>query len=116
MLGDLGYKVVGTLDSFEDAIVMLDTEQIDLILSDYRLSGERTGLDLAHAAKARAIPILFSTGHDLPPESVELAVGRIAKPYTERTLRLALDAIDRLLAGEPADPIKGVEFYIQGAG
>jgi CheY-like chemotaxis protein len=115
MLRDLGYEVVGTLDSFEDAIVFIDTEQIDLILSDYRLSGERTGLDLAHAAKGRGIPILFSTGHDLPPESVQLAIGRITKPYTDRTLRLALEAADRLLAGEPADPPRGVEFYIQGA-
>ena len=43
MLGDLGYEVVATLDSFEDAIELLDREKIDLILSDYRLSSQRTG-------------------------------------------------------------------------
>ena len=37
MLGDLGYEVVATLDSFEDAIELLDREKIDLILSDFRL-------------------------------------------------------------------------------
>ena len=116
MLGDLGYEVVDTLDSFEDAIVLLDTEQIDLILSDYRLSGERTGLDLARAAKGRGIPILFSTGHELPPESQELAVGCITKPYTERTLRLALDAIDKYLGGEPPKPPKGLQLFLPNGG
>ena len=61
MLGDLGYEVVATLDSFEDAIELLDREKIDLILSDYRLSSQRTGLDLARAAKNRGVAIIFST-------------------------------------------------------
>ena len=112
MLGDLGYEVVATLDSFEDAIELLDREEIDLILSDYRLSGERTGLDLARAAKNRGVPIVFSTGHKLPPESAQLAVGCIIKPYTERTLKLGLNAVDRHLAGERAKPPKGVELFV----
>lgn len=112
MLGDLGYEVVATLDSFEDAIALLDGEQVDLILSDYRLSGERTGVDLARAAKKRSIPIIFSTGHELPPESMQLAVGCIAKPYTERTLKLALNAVDKHLSGGRAKPPKGVQLFI----
>ena len=111
MLRDLGYEVVGTLDSFESAIELLDREEIDLILSDYRLQGERTGLDLARAAKTRNIAILFSTGHELPAESVQLALGCITKPYTERTLKLGLEAVDRHLAGEPASPPKGVQLF-----
>jgi CheY-like chemotaxis protein len=112
MIGDLGYEVVATLDSFEDAIALLDGEQVDLIVSDYRLSGERTGLDLARAAKNRGIPIIFSTGHELPPESVQLAVGCIAKPYTERTLKLALNAVDKHLSGGRAKPPKGVQLFV----
>jgi two-component system, response regulator PdtaR len=112
MLGDLGYEVVATLDSFEDAIDLLDREKIDLILSDYRLSGERTGLDLARAAKKRNIPIIFSTGHELPPESMEVAVGCITKPYSERTLKLALNAVDKHLSGGRAKPPKGVELFV----
>ena len=112
MLGDLGYEVVATLDSFEDAIELLDWEKIDLILSDYRLSSQRTGLDLARAAKNRGVPIVFSTGHKLPPESAQLAVGCIIKPYTERTLKHGLNAVDRHLAGERAKPPKGVELFV----
>jgi len=112
MLGDLGYQVVDTLDSFEAAIELLESEEVDLILSDYRLSGEHNGLDLAQAARSRGIPILFATGHKLPPESQQLAVGCITKPYTERTLKLALDAVDRHLSGERVKPPKGVELFL----
>ena len=112
MLGDLGYEVVATLDSFEDAIELLERETIDLILSDYRLSSRRTGLDLARAAKNRGIPIVFSTGHKLPAESVRLAIGCINKPYNERTLKLALNAVDKHLAGQRAKPPKGVEIFV----
>ena len=116
MLGDLGYEVVATLDSFEDAIELLDREEIDLILSDYRLSGERTGLDLARAAKNRGIPIVFSTGHKLPAESAQLALGCITKPYNERTLKLALNAVDKRLSGKIAKPPKGVELFVPDEG
>ena len=112
MLGDLGYEVVATLDSFEDAIGLLEGEKVDLILSDFHLSGERTGLDLARAAKKRGIPIIFSTGHELPAESVQLALGCITKPYNERTLKLGLEAVDRRLAGKVAKPPKGVALFV----
>ena len=111
MLGDLGYEVVATLDNFDDAIEHLDTDKLDLILSDYRLSGERTGLDLARAAKNRGIPILFATGHRLPDESQQLALGCISKPYSERTLKAALDAVDKHLGGEKVKPPKGFAFF-----
>ena len=110
-LGEAGYHVVATLDSFEDAIAELDREEVDLILSDYRLQGERTGLDLARAAKSRGIPILFATGHELPAESHELALGCIMKPYSDRTLKQALESIDRRLAGEEAKPPKGLDLF-----
>jgi CheY-like chemotaxis protein len=110
-LGDLGYEVVATLDSFDDAIAMLDSEDVDLVLSDVRLSGERSGLDLAKAAKSRGIPVLFSTGHKIPANARPLALGCLTKPYTERQLKCALEAIDRLLAGETIKPLKGFEVY-----
>jgi CheY-like chemotaxis protein len=116
MLADAGYDVVATLDSFEDAIELLEREKIDLILSDYRLQGARTGIDLARAAKNRGIPILFATGHKLPAESEQLAVGCITKPYSERTLIGALESVDRHLAGERTKPPKGVTLFVGNAG
>ena len=110
MIREAGYEVVATVDRFADAIEALDTEQVDLVLSDVRLTGERTGIDLARAAQERGVPVLFSTGQ--PPDNAgELALGCLTKPYNERTLRLALEAVDNHLAGRKAKPPKGLELY-----
>jgi len=111
MLADLGYEVVATLDSFEAAIDCLDSEDVDLVLSDLRLTGKRNGIDLARAAKHRGIPVLFATGHQLPDESKDVAVGCLNKPYSERQLKNALDAVDRVLAGETVKSPKGLDLY-----
>ena len=111
MLADLGYEVVATLDSFDEAISLLDGEAVDLVLSDVRLSGDRNGLDLARAAKSRGIPVLFSTGYKVPDDGKAAAIGCLSKPYTERQLKNALEAVDRLLAGEVPKPSNGLELY-----
>lgn len=116
MLADLGYEVVATLDSFDDAIALLDREKVDLILSDVRLTGRRSGFDLARAAKSRGIPVLFSTGHKIPEEAKGAAIGCLAKPYTERQLKNSLEAIDRLLSGEQVKPPKGLDIYPRSEG
>ncbi len=110
MLGEAGYTVVATHDRYADAIATLDREQVDLIMSDVRLTGERTGIDLARVAKQRGIPVLFATGHP-PDEASELVLGCLLKPYSERVLKAALKAIDRHLAGEKVKPPKGLLLY-----
>jgi CheY-like chemotaxis protein len=110
LIGDAGYEVVATLDRFADAIEILDREQVDLILCDVRLTGERTGIDLAREARKRGIPVLFVTG-DAPDNSSELVVGVLMKPYNDRTLKAALTAVDCYLAGEKTRPPKGLTLY-----
>ena len=110
LIGDAGYEVVATLDRFADAIETLDREQVDLVLSDVRLTGERTGIDLAKHARKRGIPVLFVTG--APPENAaELVIGCLLKPYNDRTLKAALKAVDQYLAGERTRPPKGLTLY-----
>ena len=110
MLADAGYEVVATLDRFADAVETLGEKDVDLILSDVRLRGERSGIELAQVALNRGIPIMFVTG--FPPENAaELAVGCLLKPYNDRKLKAALEAVDRHLAGEKAKPPKGLELY-----
>lgn len=113
-LVDFGYEVVATLDNSDDAIALIGREQVDLILSDVRLTGERSGVDLAKAAKKRGIPVLFSTGIKLPEDAASVALGCLSKPYTERQLRDALDSVERLLSGETVTPSKGLELYGPG--
>ncbi|HEU0310769.1 MAG TPA: response regulator [Sphingomicrobium sp.] len=114
LIADEGYEVVATLDRFSDALETLDREQIDLILCDVRLTGERTGIDLAVEAKLRRIPVLFVTG--APPDNAsDLVIGCLLKPYRDRTLKAALDAVDRYLAGEKARPPAGLTLYPKAA-
>lgn len=110
MIGDAGYEVVATHDRFADAVATLDREKVDLILSDVRLTGERSGIDLARLAKERGIPILFATGQ-APDNAAELAVGCLLKPYSERTLRAALVAVDKHLSRQRVRPPKGLILY-----
>ncbi|HWI77264.1 MAG TPA: response regulator [Sphingomicrobium sp.] len=116
MLADMGYEVVATLDSFDQAIALIDREDVDLVLSDVRLTGKRSGLDLANAAANRGIPVLFSTGRELPEQAKSKALGCLKKPYSERQLKNALEAVDKLLGGETVKPPKGLELYPRAEG
>jgi len=110
MLVEAGYTVVATHDRFADAVATIDREKVDLILSDVRLAGDRTGIDLARIAKERNIPVLFATGM-APPEASELVLGCLIKPYNERTLIAALAAVDQHLRGEETQAPKGLTLY-----
>ena len=110
MLKDAGYEVVATHDDYEEAIAAMDRGKIDLVLSDVRLRGDKTGLEVAGEAMRRGIPVLFVTGHP-PANAHELAVGCLVKPYTEKTLRASLDAVDLHITGKPCKPPKGLSLY-----
>jgi two-component system, response regulator PdtaR len=109
-LREAGYEVVGTIDAYDKAIAMLDSDEIDLILSDVRLASQQTGIDLARAAKAHGVPTLFATGHPYP-EAETVAVGCLMKPYTERQLKAAIEIVDRHLQGETVKPPKGFQLF-----
>ena len=110
LIGDEGYEVVATLDRFGDAIETLDREQVDLILCDVRLTGERSGVDLAKEARTRGIPVLFVTGA-APENAHELVVGVLMKPYSHATMRSALKAVDSYLAGKKIRPPRGLTLF-----
>ncbi|HST36010.1 MAG TPA: response regulator [Allosphingosinicella sp.] len=98
MLQDAGYEVVATVDSFADAAEAIEAHEIDLVLTDLNLSGEGDGTDVARAAAAKDIPVLFVTGN-CTEAAQGLALGCLTKPYSERALLNALRAIDDHLQG-----------------
>ena len=107
MLEEAGYTVVATHDRVADAVATLDRERVDLIMSDVRLTGERSGIDLARIARERGIPVLFATGN-APDNASELVIGCLMKPYNDRILKAALVAVDQHLAGEKVKPPRGL--------
>jgi DNA-binding response OmpR family regulator len=99
MLIDAGYEVVATVASLADALAVIEAEALDLILTDIALSGDGDGTDVARAAGAKDIPVLFVTGN-CSEEAKSLALGCLSKPYSERVLLGALSAIDDHIQGK----------------
>ena len=110
-LRELGFEVVATVDRVEDAMMVIGEDEIDLVLADVRLTDGDDGIVVARAAHAKAIPVLFVTGA-CPMEARSLAVGCLAKPYAQRDLRGAIDAVEAKLAGQPVKrPPKGLTLF-----
>jgi two-component SAPR family response regulator len=111
MLGDAGYEIVATVDDLDEALAVLEREEVHLILSDVRLRSDKTGIDLAHAAKQKGVPTLFATGY-LHEGASEIAVGCLMKPYSERQLCKAIECVDRHLQGHKVKAPKGLQLFI----
>ncbi|RYE02508.1 MAG: response regulator [Sphingomonadales bacterium] len=96
-----GFDIVGTVDSVADALALIgEAEEIDLLLVDVALS-DGSGIDVARAARERGIAVMFVTGN-CPGEAQELAAGCLAKPYAQRDLLLAINAIEAVIDGRKA--------------
>ncbi|MBW4329417.1 response regulator [Stakelama sp. CBK3Z-3] len=97
-LGDEGFQIVATVDSVADAIALIEQgAEIDLVLVDVRLA-DGSGTDVARAAHGHGISALFVTG-DCPTDARDVAAGCLAKPYSQRDLLAAIDAIDAVKGG-----------------
>jgi DNA-binding response OmpR family regulator len=110
-LGEAGYEVVATVDTLADAVRVLAEEEIDLVLSDIKLSGDGDGMDVARAAAAKGVPVLFVTGN-CPIEARTLGIGCLAKPYSDKILKTALEAVDQKLQGKDVKRVPaGLSLY-----
>ncbi|GAA0731408.1 response regulator [Sphingomonas japonica] len=97
-LTEAGLEIVATCDSVLHALEAITSDSaIDLVILDVELS-DGSGLDVARIAHGHGIAVLFVTGH-CPGEAKMFARGCLSKPYPQRDLMLAIDAIDAALAG-----------------
>jgi DNA-binding response OmpR family regulator len=111
LLRECGYEVVATVDNLADAVRVLGEEPVDLVLSDVGLNGDGNGMDVARAAAARQVPVLFVTAN-CPVEAPSLGVGCLAKPYSDKILKAALEALDRKLQGKAVKRLPaGLSLY-----
>lgn len=63
----MGFEVIGTARSSEEAEALLEQEMPDLIVMDIYLKGAKNGLELAREIHARnSVPILFLTASTNP--------------------------------------------------
>lgn len=105
-----GYQIVATVDNALEAEALVAAGGIDLILADVRLN-DSSGRDVAIAAKRAGIPLLFVTA-TCPIDAPELAVGCLAKPYSQKDLKLAMDAVEAHLAGAKVKRMpRGLTLY-----
>ena len=111
LLRECGYEVVATVDTLADAVRVLGEEPVDLVLSDIQLHGDGDGMDVARAAGARQVPVLFVTAN-CPIEARGLGLGCLAKPYSDKIMKSALDALDRKLSGKKVGRLPaGLSLY-----
>ncbi|WP_066795335.1 response regulator [Sphingomonas soli] len=96
-----GFEIAGTVDSVADALALIaEAEEIDLLLVDVALS-DGSGVEVAQAAHGRGIAVMFVTGN-CPGEAKDFAAGCLAKPYAQRDLLAAIDAVEAAIEGRKA--------------
>jgi len=98
LLTDAGYEVVATVDNLDDARAVIAAEKLDLVLTDMKLSGDGDGTGVARIARKKGVPVLFVTAHEIG-DGEGLGIGCLSKPYSNKVLRGALEALDKRLQG-----------------
>ena len=102
-LRDEEFEIVATVDRVADAMEVIrragdGVGGIDLMLVDVSLA-DGSGIDVARVAHGAGIPVMFVTG-SCPVGASDVAVGCLSKPYAQRSLLSAIDAIEQLLEGK----------------
>ena len=95
-LGSMGYEVVGTAFSGEEAIEMAGQRKPEVVLMDIVMPGKLDGIDASAIIREEMdIPVVFLTGYT-DAKYVERAkmvepFGYIVKPYQEREISATLE-------------------------
>ncbi len=78
-LHDLGFDVIGTCDTGEEALKMIKANKLDIVLLDIDLSSEMTGIDVAKKLKQEnTVPFIFLTAF---ADSKTIEMAKVAEPY-----------------------------------
>lgn len=120
-LANLGYEIVGSVPSGEEAIQMAFSTKPDLVLMDIQLQGEMDGIQAARVINGGLdVPIAYLTAYaddeTLARAKITTPFGYVLKPYDERELRAAVEIAlykhehDRRLAEERAARKAAEEF------
>ncbi|SLM28339.1 putative Histidine kinase [Desulfamplus magnetovallimortis] len=95
-LESMGYSIVSSVTSGEEAVVDAEDKKPDIVLMDIRLSGEMDGIDAAdHIYSSYGIPVIFLTAYAedalLQRASSVGSFGYLLKPFEEYELKAAIE-------------------------
>lgn len=115
VLTEVGYQVVGTVDTVDAALEVIASKKIDLALVDLGLTDGGSGVEVAAAARRAGLQVLFVTGR-CPKGGESLGIGCLEKPFTQKDLRGAIEAIETLLTrGSVKKVPPGLRLYADNA-
>lgn len=90
----LNHEVVGIAASFDEAFSLMEKNDVDLILLDIQLKGDKTGIDVAERVGDR-LPYIFTTAfadEETVKKATELGpYGYIVKPYGMKDINPAIE-------------------------
>jgi len=91
MLEDLGHRVLQAASASEALALMEAHDDIELLITDHAMPS-MSGADLAKTVKKRlpAVPIIIATGFAELPDGVANDITRLAKPFSQSELELAV--------------------------
>ncbi len=92
----LKHSVVGIASSHDEALHQLNTNEIDLVLLDIQLKGDKSGIDVAETINAKFnVPYIFTTAfadESTVKQASELGpYGYVVKPYGMKDIGPAIE-------------------------
>ena len=115
-----GYVVAGIADNYEEAVKMFSAVQVDILLMDIHIHGDKDGVDTAAALmKIRPVPLIYLTAFT-DAATIERVKHTnpsafLTKPYNIENVRIAIDlALHHFAEAKPA-AVTGKVLPIQPA-
>jgi len=95
-LKEMGYQVVGTVDSSHEALKVAAEKRPDVALMDIRINGDADGITTAAALVERFdVPVVYLTAYTddatLSRAARSQAYGYVVKPFTSREVKSAIE-------------------------
>ena len=123
-LSKMGFLIMGSTESGEDALEAIEREIPDLILMDIQLEGDLDGIDTAHIiSKKHLIPIIYLTSNSdqatFNRAKLTQPYGVLSKPFRYTDIRNSIDLAfidkDSSLETSPTKEKETLSYALNGS-
>ena len=98
-LEEIGYEVIDTVDTGQDAIDIAEEKRPDVVLMDIKLKGDMEGFEAAEVISQWNIPIIYLTANTdtdtFEKSNIKGSYGFVSKPYDiiklDKTLKITIN-------------------------